>query len=336
MSGMFKSKKVTPEIINGSQEDRIQSLWGTMQSGLKDAQEGKSGYKGDLVAGLTDMENQNLATLSSYLNSPYASQSDLFKTSKKAVTDLIGQDPWAKGGAIDYTQNRLKRYLTEELLPTTAREASASGGLYSSGFIRSQQDQVDKTMSDLTQYAYGYEADMNRLKASLIPQANSMAQFETDEPLSRINNTMGLAGYKRTQYDNPLLAAKYADYNQQLQTYLMGSLNLANTNGQTLAMPQYRPSAFSQYVMPVIQGGMDIAAAGAAAGSDERLKENISFTGLIFKGLKVYTWTWKKLAKQIFDTSHNIGVMAQEVLTERPEAIVHTPSGFMMVDYSKL
>lgn len=62
--------------------------------------------------------------------------------------------------------------------------------------------------------------------------------------------------------------------------------------------------------------------------SDRRLKTNVTRIGTHKTGIGIYSYT-------IFG-QHKIGVMADEVRTVRPEAVVRHKSGYDMVDYAKL
>jgi len=267
MSGMFKSKKITPDTTSGSQESRISALWNQLQGNLfsEDVINSK-GYSGEKVAPLTSMETQNLSRLNDYLASPLSSQSDLYKQAESQLSSLLNQDPWAEGGAIDYTQKRLQKYLTQDLLPATRTRAASTGNLYSSGYVDDENTQVKNVMDEMTQYAYNYQNQLNSLKANLIPTAANMVDYSTNEPLKRISDTMGLAGYERTNYQQPLDTAEYQDYMSQLSQYLNAGLQLAGMNGQSLYYPSYQPSTFEKYVMPAMQMGAQAAGAMAIAG----------------------------------------------------------------------
>jgi hypothetical protein len=67
-----------------------------------------------------------------------------------------------------------------------------------------------------------------------------------------------------------------------------------------------------------------------AAFSDRRLKTDIERIGEREDGLGVY------LFRYFWSPVQHIGVMAQEVLKVKPEAVIHTPSGYMAVDYGAL
>ncbi|NOT21014.1 MAG: tail fiber domain-containing protein, partial [Sideroxydans sp.] len=63
--------------------------------------------------------------------------------------------------------------------------------------------------------------------------------------------------------------------------------------------------------------------------SDRRLKKNIKRIGTHHLGIGLYEfdYVWGE---------HAVGVMADEVKLVRPEAVIHRPDGYDMVDYSKL
>ena len=72
--------------------------------------------------------------------------------------------------------------------------------------------------------------------------------------------------------------------------------------------------------------------------SDIRLKENIVLTGNFIGEFPEYTWDWNNTAKSL-NLSHypTTGVIAQEVLEKKPEAIVFdTNIGYLRVNYNKI
>ncbi len=64
--------------------------------------------------------------------------------------------------------------------------------------------------------------------------------------------------------------------------------------------------------------------------SDSRLKENITRIGTTAKGLPFYSFSY------IGKSEVYAGVMAQDVLSVMPEAVLTDPSGYYRVDYAKL
>ena len=71
-------------------------------------------------------------------------------------------------------------------------------------------------------------------------------------------------------------------------------------------------------------------AGGIGIMSDRRLKTDIEKIGEREDGLGVYVYRY------LWSPVRFIGVMAQEVLKVKPEAVIHTPSGYMAVNYGAL
>lgn len=70
--------------------------------------------------------------------------------------------------------------------------------------------------------------------------------------------------------------------------------------------------------------------------SDIRLKENIEFSHKE-GNYNVYTWEWTEEAIELgAGDLPKYGVLAQEVKTQKPEAVTTHGSGYLMVDYGKL
>ncbi len=74
--------------------------------------------------------------------------------------------------------------------------------------------------------------------------------------------------------------------------------------------------------------------AGAIFASDRTLKENINKIDFI-NGHNIYAWTWNKLANKLGLIGDSFGVIAQEVMTIRPDAVI-TDGEFMKVNYDML
>lgn len=69
-------------------------------------------------------------------------------------------------------------------------------------------------------------------------------------------------------------------------------------------------------------------AAKAYATSDRRVKRDIEQIGALASGLPVYSFRY------LWDDAPQIGVMAQEARDIFPDAVIETPGGVLMVDYS--
>lgn len=91
-------------------------------------------------------------------------------------------------------------------------------------------------------------------------------------------------------------------------------------------------NARTQAVQGLLGLGGNLGAAQILA-SDHRLKENITLIGFL-KGFNIYSWTWNKLAQSFGLNGRSYGVIAQEVLKTRPDAVVD--DGYLKVNYELL
>lgn len=75
----------------------------------------------------------------------------------------------------------------------------------------------------------------------------------------------------------------------------------------------------------------------AAVPSDIRLKKDIKKVGETKGGHNLYTWKWKEEAKGLgIPLGPERGVIAQEIMQKKPEAVHRHESGYLMVDYGVL
>src|SRR3990167_4194630 len=120
------------------------------------------------------------------------------------------------------------------------------------------------------------------------------------------NQAQQQAAQQQAQYNQGLYGLGVGQYNQGLST--LGQLGSAGMG---------------------LYGAMNSPWAGLSGlFSDRRLKSNIVRTGTHSLGIGIYEY-------DIFGRRER-GVMAAEVLTVRPEAVMTHPSGYLMVDYGRL
>ncbi len=84
------------------------------------------------------------------------------------------------------------------------------------------------------------------------------------------------------------------------------------------------------------RGAQNIVSGGlmALARSDKLLKENIKLIGFL-KGFNIYSWDWNALAEAMGLKGSSYGVIAQEVIRIRPDAVVDD-GGYLKVNYELL
>lgn len=72
------------------------------------------------------------------------------------------------------------------------------------------------------------------------------------------------------------------------------------------------------------------AAAASITVSDIRLKRDITWVGRLPNGLGLYRYRY------LWNDTAYVGVMAQEVESVAPDAVVHGADGYLRVDYARL
>jgi hypothetical protein len=195
--------------------------------------------------------------------------------------------------------------------------------------------QLEGTMSDrgipLNSEIFNDQlGEYNRARDSSILGAGRQADLDASNEFQR------QYGNKLTEYNLPL---------QQLSTLMGNSQSVGNP--QFSGVPQSQMAgtdvagniwkgyesdmnAYNQQQSNMWGGLLGAGQLGLAAFSDIRLKRDIKRIGAMASGLPVYSYryAWSDVPQ--------IGVMAQEVLCHKPEAVSVHPSGFLMVDYSKI
>lgn len=161
-------------------------------------------------------------------------------------------------------------------------------------------------------------------------------------------------GLQGAQFDNATRQQMLAELLMQRNTPL-NELNALRTGSQ-VSMPQFggyytnNAQAAPIFDAATAQGNYDLTraqqeqsgfnsmlgglatlgGAGIMKFSDIRLKRNINRIGQTAGGIPLYSWTWAD------GSGSDTGVLAQEVMTLVPGAVVEDTSGFLMVDYSKI
>lgn len=170
-----------------------------------------------------------------------------------------------------------------------------------------------------------YEREMQRLTMANTDQMNQLAltgrQMGFNEALAQrnqpLNEIIGLMS--GTQIQNP-----NATFAQTPQSQVAG------VDYTGLVNQKYQSEAAQYNARMGALGGLFGGITGMFSFSDERLKTDIKRVGKTDEGLPVYTYRYKG------DGTIHMGVMAQEVLKENPDAVRMHESGFLTVDYGKV
>lgn len=304
--------------------------------------------------------------------SPYTAAGD---AAIKLQADLSGANgPEAQAAAFaQYNESPEVAYQRQQAEQSVLRNASATGGLQSSGVLQELQKQA----VGLAQQDYGnYFSRLGDVSGTGLSGASTLANIQSGggTQIGDYNYGTGLAtATGRTDAGNAIagnvsdttsalaelvaaqggdltalidkggsdLAALLAGFGtadaQTLQSLATLLANIASGSASNIAglpgITQEQSQLLGQ-IGAVLEGAGTAYAAYAA--SDARLKTNIVPIGQSAKGHNLYTWDWTDEALSIVGDQPAIGPMAHEVAEILPDAVMVGDSGHLLVDYSRV
>ena len=283
---------------------------------------------------------------------------------QSAQADIGLRDRAVSAGAFGGSRGRITQ---EELARQTGRGAAeAVSGIRSAGFGQAQQQaqqafeqqrgaqqglasmqaglggqqaQLGQALGGLGQLAAGMGGQFGQIGGGLA----GLGQQSQSQLGSQVNmlNQLGQQGQATQQ---AALSRQFTGAQQlagePMQRLLQGQQLLAGmptgqisggTSGSPYQPQSYqKPSGFSQAL------GALGSAASIYMASDVELKENIKKVGELEPGVGWYTWDWNDKGKSIgFDSEPAEGVLAQEVLEVKPDAVM-VKDGYYAVDYGRI
>ena len=212
--------------------------------------------------------------------------------------------------------------------------------------LQSVQDVADKSYSAQTARldpAWAQREDMERtrlanqgLSSGGEAYGNAMRDFGQQRNdayqqanLAAIQTMPQTYQLESAAYNQPLNALNALRTGAQVNNPQFGGAGQpTNYAGAAAQQGQHNQAVYGADVSSANSNNAAMAAIAAAMMSDRRLKRNIVRVGTHPLGIGIYEY-------DIFDR-HEYGVMADEVLTVMPEAVVQHPSGYMMVNYGRL
>lgn len=237
------------------------------------------------------------------------------------------------------SQREALNYLKErEEIPQQFREGALQrlGGLYGlDGGEGSQQQFIDAAKSSPLYGAImgGLDASEDAilrnagatggLRSGNVQQAlaDNAEQLQNRALLNSYNEQLGgIRGLAGLESNANQIAQQISGIGQTL-----GQGQVAAANAQAAAQQNATNNLLGL-------GGLGIGA--IAAFSDVRLKRDITPMGQR-NGFNWYEWTWSDEAEQLGLSGKMQGVMAHEIIEERPDAIL-TDGEYLLVDYQKL
>lgn len=322
---------VSPNIFSARQLDVSTSFGGLIMAGAPLSgsinQQAASAIQGAGLGAMSEMYQPvgQIATtdLSQYQN-PYTQQvintslNDLERQRQMQMNDIGAQAQAAK--AFGGSRQAVAEALTNEAALRQGSQLSAN--LNQAGYQNAQQ----MAQQDITNRA---NASVNRLAAGA--QLGNIANLGFGMGQTVQNNLLQQGASQQAMQQALIDAAK-----QQFTGYTNAPAQSLSYMSQALGSTP-TPTGQTQTSSP---GLFDYLTTGAAIygalPSDVRLKKNIVKTKVI-DGINVYVWDWNDKAKEIgAESNPSHGVIAQEVMEIKPEAVIVGADGYLRVDYSQL
>lgn len=214
-----------------------------------------------------------------------------------------------------------------------------------------QRAETAAYQSAVSQITPEFDSRRRQLETQLQNQGLSVGSEAYQSAMNNLeqqqNNAYTQAAYQAVQQgqnaftnslNNQIAAGNFQNSAQILPVNEILSLLSNSKSGYDVAMDKYnvankadlRSAAASEANANAQNStGWSVINAGLGAlFSDEDLKENIVEVGRLYNGLKVYSFTYRG------DTVPHIGLLAQEVVQVRPEAVSVEKNGYMKVNYA--
>lgn len=229
------------------------------------------------------------------------------------VAQTMGQ-PMDQSSVQD-TADRAYRNYTSRLDPQWAHEGEMQETKLRNQGLVPGGEAYDNAMRDFNNAKNDAYTQANTASINTMPQTYQLANAQYNQPLNALNALRTGAQVQNPQFSGSpqqqtTTGANYANAATQAGQYGQGLYNA--DVGQSNAM----------------KSGLFSLGAAALMASDRRLKSNIVRIGDHPLGIGIYEY-------DIFGR-REIGVMAQEVLTVKPDAVLTHPRGYYMVDYGRL
>ena len=284
---------------------------------------------------------------------------------QSAQADIGLRDQAVSAGAFGGSRGRITQ---EELARQTGRGAAeAVSGIRSAGFgqaqnqaqqafeaqrgaqqglasmqagLGGQQAQIGQALGGLGQLSAGLSGQFGSIGgglAGLGQQAQSQlgSQINTLNQLGQQGQATQQAALSRQFAGAQQLAAEPMQRLMQGQQLLAG-MPTGQISGGTQGSP-YQPQSYQQpSTFSQLLGAAGTAAGAYFGASDVELKTNIKKVGELEPNIGWYTWDWNDKAKELYvDSEPTEGVLAQEVLEVKPDAVI-VKDGYYAVDYGKI
>ena len=201
-----------------------------------------------LLASLSQYQQQGLSGLGDVLNRPLATQSPLFQQGQQAISGALeGFDPFK-----DLRFKALQTNLSRELAKAKDRIAARSSSkdtFFGGGRIDQEREVEEASLGQMATLAGTLEAESRRNQLAAVPMAQQYAALADEEPRSRLQDMLFGLGAAPRQFEQESITAKNTEQQRILQELTNIGLNPSMQTSMfkpDFYVPSYGPSQFSE------------------------------------------------------------------------------------------
>jgi hypothetical protein len=339
---------LTAPIIGGSSSysDNLQSLYS--------GDFGRSLDSSAPVGSINNPTPQQISTANLFKNLTPEQQKDLLLNNPNINTPQGGQsyDPLTNTLSLnesDFTtgerqrQESIASQLSSSLsgsLPSGNEEIQNAtfnrGKALIDPIVKQQRRDLAQQLADqgIPAGSEGYNEAMNRLDDSIARQYTDLSQasIQTAEMQrqQRFNEIATLLGRSQVGTGSSFAQNQGNFSGLDLFGAEQNSLNFSRNAGLQQSLLSQSLNQQNKNAIYGALGSVGAAGIGAAARSDRNLKENIKKIGISEKGFDIYEFEYKD--KSLGEGTYQ-GVMAQDLLESKPEAVISDSGGVLSVNY---
>lgn len=224
--------------------------------------------------------------------------------------------------AQQFGQNQSRATFGNQAQDQQYTQGLGNAELYNNSGQTEMQQRLAALGFDNTARSQGFNEDVTNANFNNAARQQQIQEstYLRNLPLNEIAALLGTGGGVQNPSFNPVAQVGVASPDYQGATY--NSFNAQNQ--QYLEQQRNRSQMLGSIFGTVGSVG------GALAMSDRRLKTGIVRIGALASGLATYVYSY------IGSKAREFGVMAQDALSVKPDAVVVLPSGYMAVDYRKV
>lgn len=320
---------LTSNVSGGPLQYSLSNI-GNIQNGLNTSGVPNLPNSNDYASQIQQAQDAAYKGQTQYLDPQFAQQqSDL-------TSQLANQGVQAGSNAYNQAQN-LFGLQKQEAYGNAANNAVQTGNalqnqLFTQGINANQAGMSNAALAgnfanNAQQQAYGQAYQNAGLYNSAQGQAYSQGQQNAALNNSTQAQALQQAAYLKTLPLNELNALRSGTQiqNPTFSTAPSATAGQANVEGDVYNSAQMQNNASNNFL-----NGLFGLGSAAIFASDRRLKRDIKRIGETRSGLPLYEYRY------LWSDRIRVGVIAQDLLKLKPEAVVRTPSGFMAVNYAAI